>query len=438
MTLDIDPLSPGGGGDTPRDESPPESFGQLVARQANERLTELDARATGIAGQIEALRLEMDTIQRAKAEAQRILAAAVGEDGELATASELQFSRKVGEPQGATNGAAAPESPEQIGGPPADWTGGTWPPVESRLTLPVTESSDDALDEAERQVREREVEVTPDGEREDEPSTEQPDDESKADWPGGKWAGDEQRERTAAVMDEAARDWLATNRPSASFTVANLKAALDVTRPTASGIVDRLQQAGVIKEIDGGRAFVLVTEEEIRPVEEAALEAAGVEEDNAVTVEPESPPKPAARSAIQTGGRRANNQVVTLEEVRDAAVKMPGKFNMKELGEAMGHKPPTISRYVRTLHEQGVLVRHGGIKGPGVKYEHVKPDPRSGPRERPRHDGPRQLPKGTTAVAPQRGVAVAHTGRPVGRSGRPGADRKKAQLGFRVKDRKKK
>lgn len=399
MSLDFAPQPPATGrGDTPGDESPPETFAQFIARQAAERLTELDAQADSVAGQIEALRLELDKIQRDKAEAIRIQRAALGTD-------ELELARKVSETPSAADEAVPAEAEAEIGSePPPDWTGGTWPPAP----------------EAE-QVAERV--------------------EDRPEWTGGKWSDDE---RVAALLDEAARDWLATQRPSASFTVADLKAALDVTRPVASGVVDRLQQAGVITEIDGGRAFVQAVEQEdqpdeIRPVEAAALDVAGVEVgdeiDNEVAVEPESRPKPTH------GTVRANNQVVTLEMVRDGIREHFGvgvKFNIRELGDKMGQVPATVRKYVAELHTNGTLKRSGGARGPGVKYEMVKPDPRSGPREHPRHDGPRQLPKGAAANGQQRGVAVAHTGRPVGRSGRPGADRKKAQLGFRVKDRKKK
>jgi hypothetical protein len=167
----------------------------------------------------------------------------------------------------------------------------------------------------------------------------------------------------------------------------------------------------------------------------AEPESAGDDEAEA----PAEPPKPKARSSVQTGGKRASNQVVTLEMVRDAVVDKfgPGKpFNSVMLGEAMGVNPITLRKYIKELYEKGILKRTGGRGGPTVKYEYDPPDPRSGPRERPRHDGPRQTVKGTEhlkAIEGGRGKAVAHTGRTVGRSGKPGRDKKKAELGFRVK-----
>lgn len=381
-TMDVEPLSPVPPGTGDSNGSPPVTdFATQIAQQANERLTELDARGVSLATQINALRDELARVQDEKAEAQRILDAALGSTG------ALQLARKADEtPSAASEG-------------------------DERLRLPAAETSEDALAEAERQVSEREGE--------------------QPEWTGGTWADDDQARRTREAMDEAARAWLATERPSASFTVADVKKALDVTRPTASAIVDRLQQAGTITEIDGGRAFVQVDAE--------AAEAAEPPVENEVTPEPESRPK--QPSAATTGGRRSGTQVVTLEDVRDAVVDKfgPGvKFNLPQLGAAMGQNHRTIGKYVRALAEKGIVVRSGGERGPNVKYEYVPPDPRSAPRERPRHDGPRQLPRGAEAAGTKgRGVAVAHTGRPVGRSGRPGADRKKAQLGFRVKDRKK-
>lgn len=372
MALDVEPLSPQRDGDIRRDESPPVTdFATQVAQQASERLTELDARSTSIAGQIEALRLEGDQIQREKAEAQRILDAALG------TTNALQLARKADEPQGAEDEAPAAEAEA----PSPDWTGAPWPATEPQP----------------------------------EPPEEQPV------WTGGQWTTDE---RTTAIMDDAARSWMSEREdPLAPFAVNDVKNALNVTRPTASGILTRLQEAGDIAETDEGRAFL-----PRRP------EAEADETDNEVTVEPESRSKP-------TGTVRSGNQVVTVEMTRDAIREHFGvgtKFNGVQLGEKMGGVSSiTLRRYIRELYDNGTLVRHGGKSGPGVKYEMVKPDPRSGPRVHPRHDGPRQLPKGTNGDrAAGRGKAVAHTGRPVGRSGRPGRDKKKANLGFRVKDKK--
>lgn len=391
----MEPLSPVPPGTGDSNGSPPVTdFATQIAQQASERLTELDARATSVTGQIEALRLEMDRIQRDKAEAQRILTAALGTSELEAAIGELESPRKVSTTPSAADEAEAEATP--MDGDTADY-----PPE-----VPAAPAEEP---------------VPPGSGAEPEPP----------EWPGGQWTEDEQARRTREIMDEAALEWARGNHPQ-PFTVNDIKRQLDVTRPTASGIVDRLQQAESILTLDEGRTFLLNQ----TPGEPAVEEPV----ENEVTPERESRPK--QPSAAVTGGRRSGTQVVTLEDVRDAVVDKfgPGvKFNLPQLGEAMGQNHRTVGKYVRALHEKGILLRSGGERGPNVKYEYVLPDPRSAPRERPRHDGPRQLPKGAEAAGTKgRGVAVAHTGRPVGRSGRPGADRKKAQLGFRVKDRKKK
>lgn len=377
MALDISPLSPEGGHDRPPDDSSVEPFAQQIARQANERLTELSAEADSIAGQIQALRIRADKIQADKAEAERILRAALG-------TSELELARKVSETPSATNGA----SPAEVEAPlPVEWPGGEWQP-------PAPEEA------AEQPV-----------------------------WTGGKWTTDE---RTTEILEAAAKLWLSETTPSI-FVVNDVKRALNVTRSTASGIVDRLQEAGVIATNDEGRSFyVVTTAAPEEPVEEEAPAPADIE-DNAVTVERES-----------RRGRGQGQRLFSDEQFRDAICDIGVPFNARSLSDWMRENmdidvaPVTLGKFIRGAHEAGKLKRMGGKGGPSVKYEYLPPDPRSGPRVRPRHDGPRQLPKGAQAAGTKgRGVAVAHTGRPVGRSGRPGADRKKAQLGFRVKDKKK-
>jgi DNA-binding MarR family transcriptional regulator len=382
--LDVDPLSPPEGAGDSNGSPPVTDFATQIAQQASERLTELDARSTSVVGQIEALRLEMDRIQREKAEAQRILDAALG------TTDALQLARKADEPQGAKDEAPAAEAEA----PAPSWPGGEWPEPQPAA----------AEAEAEEPV-----------------------------WTGGKWTTDE---RTQAILDEAARHWLTETTPSI-FVVNDVKRALNVTRPTASGIVDRLQESGVIATHDEGRSFYVVTtapaaEEPVEDAEEEAPAEQPEETDNAVTVE---------RQSRRPQGQR----LFTDEQFRDAICDIGEPFNARSLSDWMRENmgidvaPVTLGKFIRGAHEAGKLKRTGGKGGPSVKYEYQPPDPRSGPRERPRHDGPRQLPKGTNGDrASGRGVAVAHTGRPVGRSGKPGRDKKKANLGFRVKDRKNK
>lgn len=72
----------------------------------------------------------------------------------------------------------------------------------------------------------------------------------------------------------------------------------------------------------------------------------------------------------------------------------------------------------------------------GKVYEYVEPRHEAQVHRLPERRAP--LPEldaaiGIGAAAPARGREIAHTGGPVGPSGRPGRDRKRQEAGFRVK-----
>lgn len=155
----------------------------------------------------------------------------------------------------------------------------------------------------------------------------------------------------------------------------------------------------------------------------------------------EPPPKPVESPNGATAVAAQPQQYLSLEIVRDHARMYEQEhgtpWKKPELAEFMAAKlgrevkPASIQDYVKELGEKGVLERTGGKRGPGVRYQYVKPNG-SGPASRPRHDHPRQTPKGAKVEA-GRGTAVPHTGRAKGRADTSGKNKKAQSLGFRVK-----
>lgn len=145
--------------------------------------------------------------------------------------------------------------------------------------------------------------------------------------------------------------------------------------------------------------------------------------------EPEPPDEPdEPRPERESNGRRPGVRLVTFEQARDFVRTLKGQFSSRALVEHFEIEGTTARTLLKELmdNDPPILVRHG-TTGRSVRYEYIKPDPRSGPRVHPRHDGPRQFSQRG------KGNTVPHTGRAKGRSGKPGRDKKMAELGFKVK-----
>lgn len=461
--------------DTPRPERDTTTFAQETRLRANEVLTELSAQRTSIAGQIEQLRLQLESVGRQEYEAQVVLDAL---DGKLVhTDDASRFEPPEAEPRarweeppydpeylecarsfvatrdgsftvknlGADLREAFPSAhiPDEtvdailstlLSGNevhlhsaddfnPTRYIAPPKPPTTTELesgrseeggVQPKSESA--PVDEEEGETP-SEVE-TPDGEVEEESVVEQPDDESAA--PVLPMASGVDR---MAVIDDAVAEHL---RDYPRSTRQSVMEACTLTDSAASRSLARLVRA---------ERAMIVSENPTCWSLAPGVESVTPPPDEPEPVEPQAEEQEPATDGRES--RRGGDGYLSVEVVRDAAKQMGEKFNARtlaawmtenlDIGEVHG---PSLRRYVRELEGKGTLTRHGGKAGPGVKYEYVKPNG-GGPTHRPRHDHPRQAPKG--AETPERGEAVPHSGRARGRSGKQGENKKKQALGFRVK-----
>jgi hypothetical protein len=129
--------------------------------------------------------------------------------------------------------------------------------------------------------------------------------------------------------------------------------------------------------------------------------------------------------------REVNKDLLSLESVRDWVVEQKEPFAGTHYLKAKNLPPgssPKISAHLQTLGRQGVIERPEGSPSVGrsARWVYVPP-PNNAPTTRPR--GEQRM---TAVDAPKRGTVVPHTGAPIGRSGRPGLDRKRAGQGKRI------
>lgn len=126
-----------------------------------------------------------------------------------------------------------------------------------------------------------------------------------------------------------------------------------------------------------------------------------------------------------------------LRRVRDYAIAEPGftisfaAWDLSRTGEKISVHP--VRQAVKILLEKGVieLIEDGGHEG--KVYAYVEPPSVTVLRD-PGERRFRELDESRVGeLAPSRGVPVAHTGVPVGQSGRPGRDRQRQLQGFNVK-----
>lgn len=142
------------------------------------------------------------------------------------------------------------------------------------------------------------------------------------------------------------------------------------------------------------------------------------------------------RGGARLKGKAQHATIITDEGLRDYVVA-----NHRD-GQPFRSGPVAAHFDVETGTAAAALRRHAngsGLgflkmfgKGAGTRYAYVThvPDPHARTTSGGRGDGP-LVP--ASARLPRRGVTVAHTGKPVGRSGKPGLDKKRAGQGKRVK-----
>lgn len=432
-----------------------QTFAERTRLAASEELTALSARRTSIEGQIEGLRIELESVSRQTHEAQVVLDAL---DGKLvhtddATRHEPPARADWGgdriDPEYlecARSFAASREGSFTVTDLGADLRE-AFPGVRIHgeavdAILSTLLSADDirvdssAVGEMPRYVAAADdpgvTRTSPPTEelesaRSEEGGVQPKSDEESGDSQEGEPPADvlpaASGVDTRKVVDDAVLEHLAEHARSRRE---DIMSALTLSEIAAAQSLSRLVRKGEIK---------VVTEQPTR------WSLADAE-----PPKPETPPKPEPDTSASTNGAAATDgresrrgqAYITLEVVRDAAKNIAEKFNSKTLAAWMTEhldigdvNPQSLGRYIRTLAEKGVLERSGGASGPHVKYEYVKPNG-SGPTHRPRSDHPRQAPKGAKVEA-GRGEAVPHTGRAKGRSGKSGENKKNQSLGFRVK-----
>jgi DeoR-like helix-turn-helix domain len=114
---------------------------------------------------------------------------------------------------------------------------------------------------------------------------------------------------------------------------------------------------------------------------------------------------------------------ISNEAVRDLASSLNTWFSSAEIVEEFGVSRATARKYLSELVEAGTLERTGQTKG--TRYRLAPMNLPFGPPRAPR-----------SSPAPSSGHArgqVPYTGQPIGPSGKPGRDKKKARGGHRVK-----
>lgn len=457
---------------------PPEAegiptFAEETRLRAHEVLTELSARSTSIEGQIESLRIQLESVSKQQAEAQLVLDALDGklvrtDDAtrhEPSTAAPVRADWHAPEiitPQYAELVARAKTWIQEHDAPftLTDLTQALWPddllaaePATSDAVLtellnadlimvdhnakpasvvtyvkveppdPGVTRTSPPTDELESS-RSEEGGVQPKSEEGSpetgEGATLEDSDPARA----GSDTGEETQQLVEEigdlrddlnVVDEAVLEHVTAHPRSRRD---DIMSALTLTDIAAAQSLSRLVKAGKAKIVGEN------------PTRWSAAEA-----------EPAAAPQEAP---VELQSRRNSEHYLSLELVRDMARDYEREhgtpWKKPELAEYMSGKmgrevkAASIQDYTKELAESGVLNRTGGKRGPGVRYQYQKPSSNGGPSSRPRHDHPRATPKvagGGSDI--QRGEAVAHTGRAKGRAGKSGVNKKKQQLGFRVK-----
>lgn len=130
---------------------------------------------------------------------------------------------------------------------------------------------------------------------------------------------------------------------------------------------------------------------------------------------------------------------LSFEQVRDwvQANCRQGRFGASSVAEALGCARNSVVKYLNMMADKGTIVKHG-TTGRFVEYEFIKardaaiPSPTHAPRSQGPH-GPRPMRPPARNGSRE---AVPYTGKPKGRTGKPGRDKKLAAAGFRVKDKK--
>jgi hypothetical protein len=179
----------------------------------------------------------------------------------------------------------------------------------------------------------------------------------------------------------------------------------------------------------------LGTVESVTPVEPEGAEPTSADEARAAS-EPSSNGHSHTEELEFSRNGRKTPQRVSLEQVRDWVVGRPERFGTAEVAEALGISRGTAKKYIDKLvtHTPPLVEQHGTV-GRYVRYSYIPPQKGTGPTHRPRSE-PEVMAKAGVRRGGSRGRrdrAVAGTGKMIGRSGKPGLDKKRAEQGKRVK-----
>lgn len=145
-----------------------------------------------------------------------------------------------------------------------------------------------------------------------------------------------------------------------------------------------------------------------------------------------------AQGDADAGDRSVGRKgAVGLGEAIDMAKQM-GTFTRGEFQEATGLGAGAASKWLARLIQSKppILELAAGGRGRPHLYTYL-PIGSGSPRDRPEHARAVERAAGVGADAPERGVQAAHT-RTVGRSGKPGRDKRRARAGVRVRSSRKK
>lgn len=184
-----------------------------------------------------------------------------------------------------------------------------------------------------------------------------------------------------------------------------------------------------------GEPVELGTVEGVTPVEPEGGEPTSAEEAQAAS-EPSGNGHARTEELEFSRNGRKTPQRVSLEQVRDWVVGRPERFGTAEVAEALGISRGTAKKYIDKLvtHDPPLVEQHGTV-GRYVRYTYIPPQKGTGPTHRPRSE-PEVMAKAGVRRGGSRGRgdrAVAGTGKMIGRSGKPGLDKKRAEQGKRVK-----
>lgn len=146
---------------------------------------------------------------------------------------------------------------------------------------------------------------------------------------------------------------------------------------------------------------------------------------------PEKKPEKPHLTAVDSQPRRTSPDLA-VETVRDVILRKHRDGEWFMIGSVAGEFPEfhdaTVKRRMMVLADKGMLEQNGKT-GKAGRWRFIRP--KGEVTQRPKAPSPEQM-AGVGSGAAKRGIVVPHT-RMVGRSGKPGMDKKRAAQGKRVK-----